>query len=432
MEDWQAVAHAEGLRDGVKDSDAVPLPELLLVSEGERVPEEHAVSVSELDPEGQGEGEMELDTVAVGQPVAALDCVTEGEEVGEAVAHTVVVPVPAAEGLMLALEEGEGVAMGVSEGDWLVESDVLPVMEPHSEGEAVAAHVALAPPVVLRDGEVVAEWEAVTEAEPLLVAVGHSETLDVNEADGDAVPLNEAPAVAVMEGRVVTEVLDEAEVLPEALPAPVADVSALVLVLGEAAGEALAVPRGLCVSVGRALGDVDEEALAVAEAEAQPETVRLPEGVGSELAEGMGESVALAVAHPEELTVADTDAEALLELQRVPASGVGLALSLGEAVGGTVAVPLAPGLRDTLTDGVEEAETLRDAAALGVSPGSEGVRSGEGLGEGLCASDTLAVWLTEGQAEVLAETVAWLVTVAGAVVAPGVNVNSLEAVPELH
>ena len=322
--------------------------------------------------------------------------------------------------------------MEVSEGDWLEESDVLPVMELHAEGEAVAAHDTLTRPVVLRDGEDVAEREAVTETEPLWVAVGHRDTLDVVETEGDAVPLNEPPAVEVMEGKAVMEVLGEEEVLPEALPAPVAEVSALRLVLGEEVSELLLVPSGLCVNVDRALGDVDEETLTVAEADAQPETVGLPEGVRIELAEGMGESVALAVAHSEELTVADTDAEALLELHRVPTSGVGLTLSLGEAVGGTVAVPLAPRLRDTLTDGVEEAETLRDPAALGVSPGREGVSSGEGLGEGLCTSEALAVRLTEGEAELLAWAVAWLVTVAGAVVAPAVNVDTLEAVPELH
>ena len=112
-----------------------------------------------------------------------------------------------------------------------------------------------------------------------------------------------------------------------------------------------------------------------------------------ELAEGVKESVALGEALTEELGDADTDAEALLELHWVPASGVGLALSLGEAVGGAVAVPLAQRLCDMLTDGVEEAEPLRDPEALGVWPVRDGVDSGEGLGVGVCASETLAARL---------------------------------------
>jgi hypothetical protein len=295
------------------------------------VPEELEVSVCELDPEGQGVGEMEPGRVAVGQPMAlgegvpasvgealghvvveavepgepdtlsvgevvgvmdaddvkervgdsealalllkTLDCVTEGEEVGDAVEHSVGVPVPASERLVLALGEGEGVAMEVSEGDWLVESDVLPVMQLHAEGEAEAAHDALARPEVLRDGEDVAEREAVTEAVPLRAAVGLGVALDVEGLEIDAVPLNEAPTVAVMEGKAVMEVLDEEEVLPETLPASLAEVSGLRLVQCEAVGEALAVPSGLSVIVSWALGEEDEEAQAVTEADAQPEAL---------------------------------------------------------------------------------------------------------------------------------------------------------------
>ena len=295
------------------------------------MPEELEVSVCELDPEGQGVGEMEPGRVAVGQPMAlgegvpasvgetlghvvaeavepgepdtlsvgevvgvmdaddvkervgdsealalllkTLDCVTEGEEVGDAVEHSVGVPVPASERLVLALEEGEDVAMEVSEGDWLVESDVLPVMQLHAEGEAEAAHDTLARPEVLRDGEDVAEREAVTEAVPLRAAVGLGVALDVEGIEIDAVPLNVAPTVAVMEGKVVMEVLDDEEVLPETLPASLAEVSGLRLVQCEAVGEALAVPSGLSVIVSWALGEEDEEAQAVTEADAQPEAL---------------------------------------------------------------------------------------------------------------------------------------------------------------
>ena len=70
--------------------------------------------------------------------------------------------------------------------------------------------------------------------------------------------------------------------------------------------------------------------------------------------------------------------------------------------------------------GVGEVETLPHPVGDGDAAELE-VRRGVGEAQGL----------TEGVAEPLAWAVAWLVTVAGAVVAPAVNVDALEAVPEL-
>ena len=405
-----------------------------------------ADALTEVEPLGEGVRVSE----AMALLLTAVDCVTDGEEVGEPEAHTVAVAATVAVMLVLAPDvtvlqavaepetdtetqddalilpdeerlgraetvpdalwqlvrvraaealahevtarEDEGVAVRVGESDWLVDIDVLPDTELQAEGEAVEAQDRLAPPVALRDGEEDALVQVEPEGVPLGVAVTHCEALDMGETVREAVPDADALAEGVREERAVEEVLGNEEELPEALPPSEADLSALELALGEVNGEALKVPSTLCVSVGREVGELEAEARAVTETVAQAEAVGLPEDVTETDAQPVEEREAVAVAHTEELCVADTEADALLVLHTVPADEV-LARPLWEAVGASEAEPLPPTLRDTLRDAAEEAETLWHPLALSVSPTSEGVSCGEGLAVGLCASEALAVRL---------------------------------------
>ena len=228
----------------------------------------------------------------VGRPplgVPSEDRVSEGAAESEPLAVAEPQEVAEAEGLPLPLAERAGVALALRE--------LVPVAKPEKLAEGVAQRVAVAvveaaavaETVVQLEGEALPDASEVTDAEPVMVAVGEGEADVEAEGEGAADTL----ALAVLEGE--PEALREAS---STVADTLADTVRLLVPDPEREGVLEAQPQR--VAEGETEGEEDEErdgtGVEVLEVVALP-----PVGLSDALAQPVAEAVALASAVAEAL-----------------------------------------------------------------------------------------------------------------------------------
>lgn len=363
-------AHALSPEEGEGDNDTVTEcvkePETRGEAESEGVRGKDALSVGERKalPVGLGEG-VGAPTVAV---MSALVCEPAGEplRLGEMVKEVDTVAVAA-----LVPLPTSGVADTLAVDDSVTVTPVESVKEGVAHGEALAGSL-----VPLRDAEAQEEalasreGDSVPEPETLMVAVGGRERLPVARAEAHTVGEAEAQLDALKDAlphRVPdVEWVPDSDRVPEALNDAVTD--------GLTDGKEDALGQGLSVGVGLCEDDTEVEALALGD----------NEGLG----EGDGERVPLALRRAEPLPggdlvpVPDTLRE-VLTAGDLEAESVTVALVVPDAVA----------LRALLAEGVELSHVVADA--LPVSDADTMALADEEAAE---VGVTMPVSLTEGEA----------------------------------